>query len=174
MKRDPLAGYTAGYTAGFISRVMAFGIDFVVICLTLLLVAAGATAVESLFAGPLYVGVRFAVTVGATVFASVFAIIYPIVFWTLFGQTPGKMLMGLRIVRTNGQPLRLGHAILRYVGWVLSAAALFLGFVWILVDKRRQGWDDKIGDTLVIYTERNPLRELTARREAEPMAQGMG
>jgi uncharacterized RDD family membrane protein YckC len=44
------------------------------------------------------------------------------------------------------------RGILRYLGYSLSAISLFLGFFWILIDDRRQGWHDKIAGTLVIYT----------------------
>ena len=40
-------------------------------------------------------------------------------FWTWRGQTPGKMAMRMRIVRTNGEPLGLGRAALRYLGYLV-------------------------------------------------------
>jgi uncharacterized RDD family membrane protein YckC len=67
------------------------------------------------------------------------------------GFTPGKGLLGLRIVRTDGQRVKLGAAVLRFIGYWLSALVLFLGFIWIIVDRRRQGWHDKLGRTVVIY-----------------------
>ena len=55
------------------------------------------------------------------------------------------------MVRSNGQPLKLGSAIRRVIGYYLSFFALFIGFLWILLDDRRQGWHDKLADTIVIY-----------------------
>jgi len=85
------------------------------------------------------------------------AVGYPVVFWVLLGQTPGKLLMGVRIARTNGQRLTIGRALLRYLGYWLSAIPLGLGFFWVLVDDQRQGWHDKLAGTYVIYDSRSPL-----------------
>lgn len=137
--------------AGLISRAVAFGIDLVAICLTVMVVGALALAVEGFFPGRIFAGLRAAITMGTAVFSGVFGIGYLLVCWSVLGQTPGMMLMGLRIVRTNGRKMTFGHALLRYVGCLLSVVPLFLGFLWILVDPRRQGWHDKLGGTCVIY-----------------------
>ena len=76
---------------------------------------------------------------------------YFVFFWTLVGYTPGKALLGLQIVRQNGQPLSVGRSILRYFGYLVSAVPLFLGFIWILFDHQHEGWHDKIANTHVIY-----------------------
>jgi uncharacterized RDD family membrane protein YckC len=89
----------------------------------------------------------------AIVAASIVVIVaYPIVFWSLAGQTPGKAVMGLRIVRLDGKRMTVWRAVVRYVGSWLAALPLGLGFIWILLDKRRQGWHDKIAGTCVVYT----------------------
>lgn len=76
---------------------------------------------------------------------------YFVFFWTLVGYTPGKALLGLKIVRQNGQHLSVGRSILRYFGYLVSAVPLFLGFIWILFDHQHEGWHDKIANTHVIY-----------------------
>lgn len=65
--------------------------------------------------------------------------------------TPGKRVLGLRIVdaRTGGHAPH-AHLVLRYVGYLLSALPLGLGYFWMLWDPRRQTWHDKLGQTLVI------------------------
>ncbi|MBI1801349.1 MAG: RDD family protein [Chloroflexi bacterium] len=76
---------------------------------------------------------------------------YYLYFWTAWnGQTPGKRVMKIRIVPTDGSPMTLGKAILRYVGEAVSALACLLGYFWILIDKDRQGWHDKIAGTYVV------------------------
>ncbi len=77
---------------------------------------------------------------------------YFIFFWMLVGQTPGKMLMGVRVVSVNARPLSFGQAIKRLLGYYLSMLPFFMGFFWILVSDSRQGWHDKIARTYVIYT----------------------
>ena len=71
-------------------------------------------------------------------------------FWAVSGQTPGKMILGLRVVRSDGSRLRMGHALARVVGYLISSWFLYLGFMWALIDRKRQGWHDKFADTQVI------------------------
>jgi uncharacterized RDD family membrane protein YckC len=81
-------------------------------------------------------------------------LLYFVFFWSLVGYTPGKALLGLRIVRQDGRPLSVRRALVRYLGYWVSAIPLFLGFIWVLVDRQHEGWHDKIADTHVIYIPR--------------------
>jgi uncharacterized RDD family membrane protein YckC len=73
-------------------------------------------------------------------------------FWVRSGQTPGKRLLHLKVVRCDGQPLSWGTAIGRYLGYIVSALPLYLGFLWILWDRNKQGFHDKIAGTVVVRT----------------------
>jgi uncharacterized RDD family membrane protein YckC len=80
-----------------------------------------------------------------------FSAVYFIGFWTWRGQTPGMMLLGLRIARdADGTPPGLARSILRYVGYVVSTIVLFIGFIWVAFDRKKQGWHDKIAGTVVV------------------------
>jgi len=68
------------------------------------------------------------------------------------GRTPGKMLIGLQVVSTDGAPISFGTAFLRAVGYFISFI-YFLGFIWAAFDKKKQGWHDKIAGTVVIIRE---------------------
>ncbi|MCV6638184.1 RDD family protein [Candidatus Albibeggiatoa sp. nov. NOAA] len=84
-------------------------------------------------------------------------------FWIRYGATPGKIVADCEIVHaTTGKPITLGQAVLRYLAYLISALPLGLGFLWILWDKRKQGWHDKIANTVVImHDEMNvPLNKL--------------
>jgi uncharacterized RDD family membrane protein YckC len=78
---------------------------------------------------------------------------YYVGFWASSGQTVGKDLMGIKVVRKDGQAPGWGRAFLRYIGYIISAVVLSLGFMWILIDKKRQGWHDKIAGTYAIDAE---------------------
>lgn len=157
--------------AGFASRMIAFILDLVIICMILLLAGIFVQLIGLYF--PLnrllaqIAGIGAGDALRAPV-ALVFTIAvfsgYPVFFWTMIGQTPGKWALGLRVVRTDGRPLTIWRSILRYLAYWLSALPLFLGFVWIIFDAKRQGWHDKIADTCVIYVTR-PARR-TARLPA--------
>lgn len=74
-----------------------------------------------------------------------------IVFWVYKSATPGKMLTKLTIVdaKTGGKPTAR-QFIVRYLGYYVSMIPLFLGIIWVGIDKRKQGWHDKLAGTVVI------------------------
>ena len=86
----------------------------------------------------------------ATWLGCVVGVIYYITFWTWRGQTPGKMITGIKIVKTDESPIGIGAAIIRYIGYYVSGILLLIGFLWILWDRRKQGLHDKIAGTVVI------------------------
>lgn len=78
--------------------------------------------------------------------------------WMMLGGTPGKLLMGCELVDgRSGHRVSLGQALLRYLGYLLSALPLGLGFLWILWDRRKQGFHDKLAGTLVIREDERRL-----------------
>lgn len=72
-------------------------------------------------------------------------------FWLRFFGTPGKMANRLRIVdaRTGGK-LSLWQAVGRYFAYIPAMLPFFLGLIWVGIDKRKQGWHDKLAGTVVI------------------------
>jgi uncharacterized RDD family membrane protein YckC len=74
-----------------------------------------------------------------------------ILFWMYRQATPGKMLIGAKVVdaRTLGKPSN-GQLLGRYLSYYLSSIVLLLGFIWVGFDPRKQGWHDKLAGTLVI------------------------
>jgi uncharacterized RDD family membrane protein YckC len=86
-------------------------------------------------------------------------IAYFVLFWIWRGQTPGKMLLGIRLVRQDGSKVTIGIALLRYLGYIVSSAILFIGFIWIAFDSRKQGFHDKMAETYVV---RIPEATITA------------
>jgi len=76
---------------------------------------------------------------------------YFVLFWTLGGLTPGKALMGLRMVTRDGRRLSLMRSAVRLFGYLVSLLLYGLGFWWIALDNWREGWHDKMARTAVIY-----------------------
>jgi uncharacterized RDD family membrane protein YckC len=66
------------------------------------------------------------------------------------GQTIGKLLMGIRVVKLNGEPIQTTDVLLRYFGYWLNSAIFGLGWLWALWDQDRQGWHDKLANTIVV------------------------
>jgi len=75
-----------------------------------------------------------------------FAILMP---W-MKGATPGKKLMGIRVVRLDGQPVTWWHAFERAGGYAAGLATGLLGFAQILWDPNRQAIHDRVAGTVVI------------------------
>jgi uncharacterized RDD family membrane protein YckC len=71
--------------------------------------------------------------------------------WRL-GATPGKMVMGLRVVRPDGGPVSLGRAVGRYFAKLLSAVILCIGYIMAAFDKEKRALHDMLVDTRVIKT----------------------
>lgn len=74
------------------------------------------------------------------------------------GQTVGKRVMGIRVIDfSTGGPIGFGRAILRYVGRIVSSIPCLLGYFWMLWDKEKQTWHDKIATTVVVPVEHYPV-----------------
>lgn len=189
MKNDSI-DYLGNY-AGFVSRLIALVID---ILITMLIIVAAiwffsiTVTVFQLSATWEYIKSIFpqlsrwfgwvVVPLTGTLLAVTFILLYHIIFTTVLGQTPGKILMGLRVLTVNGSRVTFWRAALRMLGYVIAILPLFMGFLWVLIDDRRQGWHDKIAGTFVVYAwpaqpdERflvdsiNRLRRISLRRSS--------
>ncbi len=79
------------------------------------------------------------------------------------GATLGKMAVGIKVVRGNGERLTLGRGIGRYFGFLLSSLTLMIGFIMAAFTERKQALHDMICDTVVVdkwaYTENEHLQE---------------
>lgn len=73
-------------------------------------------------------------------------------FLSTKGATPGKQVLGLKVIRTNGAPLSMGRAIGRFLSYMISSMPLYLGFLMIVFDKEKRGLHDMICDTRVVST----------------------
>lgn len=81
--------------------------------------------------------------------ASLFYAVYFSLFTTLAGATPGMQLRGLTIVRLDGCLPDTRQLLWRSFGYVLSGAALMLGFFWAFWDEDHFTWHDRISQTYI-------------------------
>ncbi|MCO6452411.1 MAG: RDD family protein [Caldilineales bacterium] len=153
-----------GQYAGCVSRLIAWLIDRVIISVTIFFVFWFTEYVTGLFGisvtrcgtsilqGRLSDSICVATSLFLVGFLFLISPIYMLFFWTLAGQTPGKALVGVRIVRANAEAMSFRVSLRRYLGYILSFIALGLGFVAILLDNQRQAWHDSIAKTYVVYS----------------------
>ena len=79
--------------------------------------------------------------------------LYFTVFTVLMnGQTPGKRLLGMRVVRLNGEAIGWWTSFSRFGGYAAGLFTGFLGFFEAFWDANRQGLQDKMVGTVVIST----------------------
>lgn len=74
-----------------------------------------------------------------------------VIFWISRQATPGKMVIGARIVdaKTGGKPSSR-QLVVRYLGYYVSTIPLLLGLFAVAFDPRKQGWHDKLAETVVV------------------------
>lgn len=64
--------------------------------------------------------------------------------------TPGKLILGLQVIRPDGGPVSFGRAFGRYFGLLLSASILEIGCIMAGFDSEKRSLHDRICDTRVI------------------------
>jgi uncharacterized RDD family membrane protein YckC len=129
--------------AGFGQRAVALLIDWLIVVVVSMPVIVLAFGAEYFSLDPMRRAwdLVFTLVVGIVVVG----------FWRYCGATPGKLAVGVRIVdaRTGAVP-STGRLVVRFLAYVVSALPLYLGFLWAAVDRRKQGWHDKIAGTVVV------------------------
>jgi uncharacterized RDD family membrane protein YckC len=138
--------------AGFWRRFAAFLIDSVILFLFFGPLLYGLYGADYFLWAREHNGLFSYYSVPELIITKVVPLIAVVLLWLRFGATPGKQLMHCRIVdaRTGGA-LRPGQAVIRYFAYLVSMLPLYLGFLWIAWDKRKQGFHDKLAGTVVIY-----------------------
>jgi uncharacterized RDD family membrane protein YckC len=136
----PAPAVVSGAKAGFWIRFVAIFIDGIIVGI-----------VNSALAAILSLN-----TNGRSGLQVLLGLVYYVYFWSSNspwpGQTIGSKILNIRVIRTDGSDLSISQALIRYVGFVISALCLLIGLIWAAFDPNKQGWHDKIADTYVIKT----------------------
>jgi uncharacterized RDD family membrane protein YckC len=138
----PMPGW---HYAGFWVRFLAFVLDAIVLGVL--------TAALSPLTGPqvTFTNNEFEWHATGNAVSTLVGLVYFIGFWAWRGQTVGMMPFNMQVVGVvDGQKIDVVRGLLRYVGYIISAIPLLLGFIWAAFDARKQGWHDKIAATVVI------------------------
>ena len=145
--------------AGPMVRAGAFAVDFLIRGAVL-----AVCMVALMFAG---VAVGFQVSSGLGLLAwFLMDWFYPVVFeFGKRGATPGKRMMGLRVVQATGSPITLGQAVVRNFMRFIDAMPLFtyaFGTASCLASGRFQRLGDLAAGTVVVYDQVQPLPVMPA------------
>jgi len=133
--------------AGFWIRAWASIIDTILMLIIIMPI------LFAIYGADLWVRESFVAGFWDFIFQYILPAIAVIILWVYKSATPGKMLTGLIIVDAKtGEKPSTGQFIVRYLGYYVSIIPLSLGFIWVGIDKRKQGWHDKLAGTVVIKT----------------------
>lgn len=79
------------------------------------------------------------------------SVVYYVFFTVYGGQTPGKMALRIKVVRTDNSSLTLGRAFYREtVCKFVSGIILGIGYLMVAFDEKKQGLHDRMADTYVV------------------------
>ena len=84
------------------------------------------------------------------IISTIIGMLYFIYFFGTTGKTPGKQVLKIKVVTVDGSPLTYGVGFMRWIGYLVAGLTLGIGFLWILIDKNKQGFEDKIAKTYVV------------------------
>jgi uncharacterized RDD family membrane protein YckC len=119
-----------------------------------------AVIVDSILLGIVF-GIVYAVLDPVT--TNVISLIGGLVYYSYLegsasGQTVGKKALGIRVIDfQTGGPIGFGRALVRYIGRIISAIPCLLGYLWMLWDREKQTWHDKIATTVVVPESAYPV-----------------
>ncbi|HUA62714.1 MAG TPA: RDD family protein [Verrucomicrobiae bacterium] len=159
--REGVAPMTAMQYGGFWMRFVAMLIDGIILAIPigiLEVVVFGAMGMsmarlgdnpnpEDVFAmlGPLFAMIGLVSLISLALGVS-----YETFFVVKYGATPGKMALGLKVVRPDGTMLTMGRAAGRYFAKMLSGMIMYIGYIMAGFDDEKRGLHDRICDTRVI------------------------
>ncbi len=155
--------------AGAVSRVLALAVDGAIVNLVFSGLAAIVALISSAFSGNGHGVSGLALALGTAAWLGLGAL-YLVAFWCLAGQTPGMRFVGIRI-NVDERRLPFGRALSRLIGFGLGVVTFGIGFLGILFNERRRGWEDQLSDADVVYEQSRPEPAPWSRLatpEAEP------
>lgn len=139
-----------GNYAGPFSRLAAYAIDAVLMATLFSVTTAASIWIVELVTARQIDSVHVGALPSMILFAAWF-LLYFGGSWAIAGRTLGMALFGLRVVRRDGSRLDARHAWARAITFPLSFLFFGLGFVGIVIGRRRSALHDMCADTSVVY-----------------------
>lgn len=149
-RKAPVASPNHAPKAGFWIRLTAWSLDKILVAILQILLGsllylAGSSLVPAPHADP--------AKTAELVWLFTLALngVYYVFFTGYLGQTPGKMALRIRVIRSNGRPIGYGRAFIREIpGKFISAILFGIGYLMVAFDEQKQGLHDRLADTYVI------------------------
>ncbi len=145
--------------AGFLVRLLAATLDLFFLAVIQLFIL---LLIEPRFFHVPQIYLAGQASLGVYLFGSISAWLYSAIFeCSAWQATPGKRLLGIRVLSERGEGLSFLLTSLRFVGKVVSVGLLGAGFLLILFTQRKQALHDLLVGSLVVRVLRPPEAELT-------------
>jgi uncharacterized RDD family membrane protein YckC len=114
----------------------------------------GAALIDGLIVGVVSNLIFRAIGVSTAV-SELISLVLSLSYFTYFegstGQTLGKRAVGIRVIGfDSGETIGYGRAATRYVASLLSGLCIFIGYLWMLWDREKQTWHDKLSTSVVV------------------------
>ena len=139
-----------GRYAGFASRFAAYVVDAAASTVVFMLALAAISFAVSVVTGHSTNWNRNDTWAGIAYVVWLF--VYFAYSWAASGKTFGMALLGVRVVRSDGADAGTRRAVVRTLALPLSFLIFGLGFVGILLGRRRRALHDVIAGTIVVYS----------------------
>lgn len=139
--------------AGFWVRGVALLVDLATIAALALVggfLVRGAVEIGGAISSASEVALEWLRTTATTVLTVLIVLGYFILFVGWRGQTPGKMLLGLKVIRVTGMEVGYTRAFIRWMGQILGFLSFGLGFLVVAFSRRKQSLHDKLAGTYVV------------------------
>ncbi len=141
-----------GEPAGFGIRLGAYLIDSIILTIAVMVIMVP-TGILAAVISPRSQGFGVVVSLVGSLLGLAVGIGYLLVPWARSGITPGKKMLGLKIVRDDGvEPMGYGKAGLRLLGYMASGAIFYVGFIMVAFTDGHKGLHDMIAGTRVVKT----------------------
>ncbi len=133
-------------------RILAVIIDYIVLGFLSFTVFGASTAPGLATKSPM---AAFSGIIMALFLVIILWIFYGIILETWRGQTIGKMILGIVVVKENGEPCTFVAALLRNVFRIIDGLGFyFLGFIVIALTEKKQRIGDRLANTVVVRIKR--------------------
>ncbi|MDH5541903.1 MAG: RDD family protein [Nitrospinota bacterium] len=137
--------------AGFLSRFIAFAVDLMIIAIFLNIVIPVAGLFVTNIHGDGALGGGYILI--SMLFSNAVFVAYFTWFHTETGMTPGKRLLGIRVVGQFSAEVGISRALFRSLGYYLSFFPFFAGFLWVFISPTAESWHDKLAGTAVVESD---------------------
>jgi len=147
--REPEPSLT-GHYAGVVTRLTSYVIDSFAVSAIFSLVTAGLIWLAELVTGNNYDAADLGSVAGGVIFL-VWVFLY---FWlpmSIWGKTIGMAVLGLDLVRRDGDRVGAGRVAIRVITFPISFLIFGLGFLGILVGREHRALHDVFAGTTIVY-----------------------